>query len=278
MGAIQNKTVLITGASSGIGRAAAKYFQQRGWNVAATMRKPEAEKELNRLAHVECIALDVCSTDSIGEGIEKAIECFGKIDVVVNNAGVYVIGPFEASSESHVKLQFDTSLFGVMNVTKKILPHFRQNNGGTLINISSIAGRTVSPMQSLYHGAKYAIEGFSESLQYEVRPFNIHIKLIEPGVIKTGFSDPNSNTAVVMRDELLPEYMEYADKVTANLIKMNAQGSDPMGVARVIYTASTDNKKKLIYPAGKSARAMLCLRRILPRTLFYRMVEGVLMK
>ena len=270
------KTVLVTGSSSGIGRATVKYFQQKGWNVAATMLNPEKETELNKLKNVECIRLDVRDIDSIKTGISMAVKRFGRIDVVVNNAGVYVIGPFEASTEEHVKLQFETNLFGVMNVTREVLPHLRENNGGTIINISSVAGKTVSPMQTLYHGTKFAIEGFSESLQYEVGPFNIRIKLIEPGVIKTGFSDPDSNTSIVMHDKSLSYH--NAEKITSSLIRLNSEGSDPTGVAGVIYAAATDNSRKLRYPAGKSARMMLLLLKVLPRTWFYKIMELALTK
>lgn len=272
------KTVLITGASSGIGRATAIFFQKKGWNVAATMRAPEAEIELNKLENVKCIKLDVCDFDSAKSAVDNTIEAFGRIDVVVNNAGVYAIGPFEAATTEQIKRQFDTNLFGVMNVIKAALPHFRKNKAGMFINVSSIAGRTVSPMQTLYHGTKWAIEGFSESLQYELRPYNIAIKLIEPGLIKTGFSNVSGDTLIILKDNSLSEYDEYADKIVTSLIKGNAEGSDPEGVAKVIHTAATDNRNKFIYPAGKSARIVLFLRKLLPRVWFHEVIENALLK
>ncbi len=272
------KTVLITGASSGIGRATAILFQHKGWNVAATMRNPEAESELNKLDNVKCVQLDVCDFNSVKSAIADTIQAFGRIDVIVNNAGIYVIGPFEAATAEQIKRQFDTNLFGVMNVTKAALPHFRKNKAGMFINISSIAGRTVSPMQTLYHGTKWAIEGFSESLQYELRPYNIIIKLIEPGLIKTGFSNLAGHTLIVLKDDSLRTYDEYADKIVDNLIKGNAEGSDPGGIAKVVYTAATDSRKKFIYPAGKSAHLVLFLRKILPKTWFQIVIENALKK
>ncbi len=270
------KTVLITGTSSGIGRAAAMHFQKMGWNVSATMRKPEKEKELTKLKNVKCLRLNVNDRESIKTATDATIEFFGQIDVVVNNAGVYAIGPFEASTDNQVKIQFDTNLFGLMNVTREVLPHFRENKNGVFINISSIAGRTVVPLQSLYHGTKWAVEGFSESLQYEVSQFNIKIKLIEPGVIKTGFSNRDGDTLIVMKDNSLSVYDNYAQNIIKNLIKANSEGSDPRGVAKVIYKAATDNKKRLIYPVGKSAYLTLALRKFLPRKWFYKTMESVL--
>ena len=272
------KTALITGTSTGIGRATALFFQKKGWNVAATMLSPELETELKKYKNVKCLKLDVCDFNSAKSALEATIQTFGKIDVVVNNAGVYAIGPFEAATAEQIKRQFDTNLFGVMHVIKAALPHFRNNRNGMFINVSSIAGRTVSPMQSLYHGTKWAIEGFSESLQYELNQYNIKIKLIEPGLIKTGFSNMTGNTTIILKDSSLSTYNEYADKIVGNLIKGNSEGSDPEGVAKVIYTAATDNKNKFIYPAGKSAHLVLFLRKILPRTWFHKLIETTLQK
>jgi NADP-dependent 3-hydroxy acid dehydrogenase YdfG len=274
----EKKTVLITGTSSGIGKDTALFFHNKGWNVAATMRNPKAETKLNQLENVKCFKLDVCDFSSAKSAIADTIQEFGRIDVVVNNAGVYAIGPFEAATAEQIKRQFDTNLFGVMNVIKAALPHFRNNKAGMFINLSSIAGRTVSPLQTLYHGTKWAIEGFSESLQYELRYYNITIKLIEPGLIKTGFSNVAGNTLMILKDRSLSVYDDYADNIVSNLIKGNAEGSDPKGVAKVIYTAATDNKNKFIYPTGKSAHLVLFLGKILPRNWFHKIIEHALQK
>ena len=183
------KTVLITGSSSGIGRAIAHYFQSKGWQVAATMRKPENEQDLDKLENTKLYALNVCDKHSIQEAINSAIDDFGGIDVIVNNAGYGLVGPFEASTEEQIQRQFDTNVFGLMNVTRAIIPHFRECKSGTIINITSVGGRLSFPLYSLYNSTKWAVEGFSESLQYELRQFGIKVKLIEPGAIKTDFYD-----------------------------------------------------------------------------------------
>lgn len=181
------KTVFITGSSSGIGRATAEIFSSRGWNVAATMRNPEKEEALGELPNVKLFPLDVLDNESVKNTIKEIVQVFGKIDVLVNNAGYAAIGPFEAAEEDQILRQFGTNVFGMMRVTKGILPHFRNHGGGMIINISSVAGRTSFPLFSLYNSTKWAVEGFTEALRYELRQFNIRVKLIEPGAIKTDF-------------------------------------------------------------------------------------------
>ena len=173
------KTVLITGSSSGIGRAAAKLFQKKGWNVAATMRSPQKEKELTNLENVICPQLDVMKVETIRQAVEETKQKFGEINAVVNNAGYGLVGPFEAATQEQIQRQFSTNVFGLMNVTGEVIPYFRERKQGIIANIASIGGRVTFPLYSLYHGTKWAVEGFSESLQHELKPFNIKIKIIE---------------------------------------------------------------------------------------------------
>lgn len=147
-----SNTVLITGASSGIGRATAIYFQQKGWNVVATMRNPSREQELNQLPNLKCLPLDVLDESTIRDALVEAIQLFGGLDVVVNNAGYGAIGPFEAASPEQVKKQFDTNVFGIMNVMREILPYFREKRSGLFINVASVGGQIAWPLYSLYHG------------------------------------------------------------------------------------------------------------------------------
>src|SRR5688500_4725794 len=166
-GKMNQKTVLITGSSTGIGRATAQYFQKQGWNVAASMQNPDKETYLNELPNVICPALDVTSEESVIATLNEIILTFGRIDLAINNAGYGLTGPFECTTEEQIKRQFETNVFGLMRVTRLILPHFRRNHSGMIINISSVEGRMIFPYYSLYHGTKWAVEGFTESLRFE---------------------------------------------------------------------------------------------------------------
>jgi NAD(P)-dependent dehydrogenase (short-subunit alcohol dehydrogenase family) len=266
------QTVLITGASTGIGRAIAEYFQFKGWNVAATMRKPELETELTQLENVRCLRLDVLSEPSVKETIAEAISLFGSLDVVVNNAGYGVIGPFESTTREQVRRQFETNVFGVMNVTRAILPYFRERNKGVIINIASAGGRMTWPLYSLYHGTKWALEGFSESLQFELRPFNIRVKIIEPGSIMTDFFGRSQEVAIEHGDQ---KYEEYVNRVMPNLQKAGADAPGPEVVAPVVYRAATDNSWRLRYQAGRAGGLVMFLRRVLPTRVFNGVVRLV---
>lgn len=177
------KTILITGTSSGLGKATARLFAHEGWNVVATMRRPEEERELVQLPNVLVTRLDVQDRVSITTAIEAAIARFGQIDALLNNAGFGLFGLFEATPPEKVAEQFNVNVFGVMDVTRALLPHFRQNKGGLILNISSGAGVFTLPMLSLYCASKFALEGFSEALSYELASQNIVVKIIEPGGI-----------------------------------------------------------------------------------------------
>src|SRR5438128_7716934 len=182
-----NQVVLITGASSGIGNETAKLFQSKNWKVAATMRTPEKAEDLKRIVDIECIRLDVTDVDSVKAAIAETLEKFGRIDAVVNNAGLAVVGPFEAATPEQIDQQFQTNVFGVMNVCREILPYFREQKRGIIVNVASMGGRLTFPLYSLYHASKWALEGFSEALQFEIKEFGIKVKIIEPGPIKTDF-------------------------------------------------------------------------------------------
>lgn len=266
------KTVFITGASSGIGRETAKLFAAKGWGVAATMRKPERETQLNRLSNVEVIQCDVTDQKSISQAVKRTLQCFGAIDVLVNNAGYYTVGPLEASSSEQIKRQLDTNLLGLIETTRAVLPHMRQKKAGIIINLSSIAGVLSIPLQSLYHATKYGVEGFSECLQYEVEPFGIQVKLIEPGTIHTNFC---GSSMTVVDIASANEYQEYAQRVISNLIHNGNSGSDPEGVAGTIYRAATDGRKKMRYPTGKLWQ-MILLHKVLPLNLYQKIVKMII--
>ncbi len=266
------KTVLITGTSSGIGKSTALYFASKGWNVAATMRTPEKEKELSKVDGIKLFKLDVTDPISIQSAIEESINVFGGIDVVVNNAGYGGVGVFEAASQEQIQRQFDTNVFGVMNVTRAILPYFRQKKAGTIINVTSVGGLITFPIYSVYHSTKWAVEGFAEALQYELRPFNIKIKNIEPGAIKTDFYDRSQD---LFKKEGLTDYDNYAKVAFTNTQNAGVNAPGPDVVAKKIYKAALDRSFRLRYPAGPQAPALLFLRRLLPLNWFRGIVKLV---
>ena len=182
------QTIFITGASSGIGLATAKLFQAKGWNVVATMRKPKMAGNLAGLANMLITRLDVTDTGRIEGAIDAGLKRFGQIDALMNNAGYGAYGPLENFSDERIRRQFDTNVIGLLLVTRAILPHMRERRSGTIVNISSIGGQVTFPLGTLYHGTKFAVEGLSEALHFELASVGIHMKIIEPGMIATDFA------------------------------------------------------------------------------------------
>jgi NAD(P)-dependent dehydrogenase (short-subunit alcohol dehydrogenase family) len=263
------KTVLITGTSSGIGKAAALYFAQQGWNVAATLRNP-AQADFQNRPNIKTYTLDVTDNDSIQRAIADTLRDFGSIDVVVNNAGYGVSGVFEGMSDDVIERQFNTNVFGLMRVTRAIIPHFRENNGGTLIQVTSMGGRITFPLFSLYHGSKWAVEGFSESLQYELAPFNIHVKIVEPGPIKTKFYEGNREFTL---SEHLPMYAAFVQQVARVTQDAEKNGEPPELVAKTIFQAACDRSARMRYPVGYPAPLLLRARRWLGDRGFFAIIK-----
>ncbi|MDO3412425.1 SDR family oxidoreductase [Saccharibacillus sp. CPCC 101409] len=253
------KTIMITGTSSGIGRAAAEFFADNGWNVAATMRSPERETELTRRDNVRVTALDVERADTIETAVRRTVETFGRIDVLLNNAGYGTLGLFEASSDEQIRRQFDVNVFGLMRVTQAVLPQMRRQGEGLILNVSSMGGRIALPAMSLYHAAKFAVEGFSESLAYELDSQGIRVKLIEPGMVNTEFG---GRSMELPSDPSLTAYQPYLDRTLAAFGAMStpANSLSPQDVAAAIYAAAADDSARLRYPVGEDAEAMLRLR------------------
>jgi NAD(P)-dependent dehydrogenase (short-subunit alcohol dehydrogenase family) len=196
MASSAKKTVLITGTSTGFGKASTRHFAAAGWNVVATQRSPQAETELVSLPSVLVTRLDVQDRGSIEQAIEAGIARFGKIDVLINNAGFGLFGVFESTPRAKLQEQFDVNVFGVMDVTRALLPHFRQQGAGVIINVSSGAGVFTLPLLSGYCASKFALEGFSEALSYELASQNIVVKIVEPGgVISTNFGQRSGSEA-----------------------------------------------------------------------------------
>ncbi|MDI1324076.1 MAG: SDR family oxidoreductase [Algoriphagus sp.] len=251
------KTILITGASSGIGKETAKLFQAKGWNVIATMRNPDSESELTTLENVWVIKLDVLDLDSVEKAVREGIQKFGGIDVLLNNAGYGAYGPLESFSRDKILRQFNTNVIGLLDVTKAVLPHFRQNKKGLIINISSIGGKMTFPLGALYHGTKFAVEGISESLHYEVEQFGGQVKIVEPGMIATEFSGRSFDFS---NDDSMVEYQKIVGSLMGAMPAMAENASPSSVVADVIFEAATDGKNQLRYTAGEDAKMLISNR------------------
>jgi NADP-dependent 3-hydroxy acid dehydrogenase YdfG len=249
-----SKTILITGASSGIGKATTKLFHDKGWNVVATMRTPEKEDELTDLDNVFVTRLDVQDPGSIQTAVKAGIEKFGKIDVLLNNAGYGAYGVLEAATTEKIRRQFDVNVLGLLDVTKVVLPHFRKNQSGTVVNISSIGGKMTFPLGALYHGTKFAVEGISEALSYELEHIGCKVKIVEPGMIKTDFGGRSLD---FFNDDNLAEYQELVGKLVQSMEAFTQHASEASVVAEVIYAAATDGTDQLRYTAGEDARMLM---------------------
>jgi len=238
------KTVLITGASSGIGRATAELFAQNGWNVAATMRSPGTSDLGAASERIKLFKLDVTDQASVDAAVADVLREFGAIDVLVNNAGYGLMGPFEAQTDAQIRRQFETNVFGVLNVTRAVLPHMRERQQGRIVNVGSAAGRLTIPLYSMYSATKFALEGFSEGLWLELRQHNIKVKLIEPGMIKTDFFERSREIATKPG---LTAYDTFIEAVSPNIKAWEDAGAEPIVVARSIWRASTSFWPRLRY-------------------------------
>jgi NAD(P)-dependent dehydrogenase (short-subunit alcohol dehydrogenase family) len=267
-----NKTVIITGASSGFGKATARYFAAQGWNVVATMRTPEQETELTQLPNVLVTRLDMQDPATIAPALEAGLARFGQLDVLVNNAGFGTFGIFESASDAQIRRQFEVNVFGLMAVAQAVLPHFRQQRSGTIVNISSFGGRVTVPLGTLYNASKFAVEGFSEALSYELAPLNVRVKLLEPGGVHTNFG----STSATMIQSNLPEYApvlstfrEYYGKATEGVPRSSAED-----VAQAIYQAATDGTNQLRYVVGADAEQYIGARQTPSDQDYLRIMRG----
>lgn len=255
------KTILITGCSSGFGKTTTRYFVERGWNVVATMRRPELETELTTLDGVLVTRLDVQDPASIEQAIAAGIERFGAIDAVANNAGFGLFGIFEATPPEKVGEQFGVNLFGVMNVIRAVLPHFRERKSGVILNIGSGAGVFGLPMISLYSASKFALSGFSEALSYELAAVGVQVKLIEPGgVVSTKFGERSA--AEASQTENLSDYEEFVGHTMKLFESLRGQRlASEEQVASVIFEAANDGTDQLRYVATDDIKPLVKARR-----------------
>lgn len=261
------QTIFITGASSGIGKATAQFFSAKGWNVVATLRDPAKAGDLAALPRVMVTRLDVTDGASIAAAVTAAQARFGGIDVLVNNAGYGAYGALEAFDMEGIRRQFDTNVIGLLEVTKAVLPVLRAQGRGVIVNISSIGGRMTFPLGSLYHGTKFAVEGLSEALHYELEPLGIRVKIVEPGMIATDFGGRSFD---FRHSADLPAYQPVVDRFLAVLgsPEMAAAASPPVVVSEAIWAAATDGTARLRYTAGPDAAAFMAARSAQDDTIF----------
>jgi NAD(P)-dependent dehydrogenase (short-subunit alcohol dehydrogenase family) len=255
-------TVLITGCSSGFGEAAAHLFADRGWNVVATMRRPESGGSLAALQNVIVARLDVQDSGSIESAITEGIQRFGRIDAVVNNAGFGLYGIFEAIPQEKILEQFDVNVFGPMRVIRAILPHFRARRIGTIVNISSGMGVFGLPTGSPYNASKFALEGFSEALHYELAAVGVTVKVVEPGAVpSTKF--PARSDAETWLAQIPHEYAPFLE-ATKEVFAGFADRTDDGALGKVveaIFAAVTDGTDRFRYLPTDDIKPLVTARR-----------------
>jgi NAD(P)-dependent dehydrogenase (short-subunit alcohol dehydrogenase family) len=259
-----SKAVLITGCSTGIGRATAEHLAKRGYNVYATARKVDAIADL-RDAGCKTLALDVCDEPSMRAAVGAVEQAEGVVGALVNNAGYAQDGPIEEIPLDALRRQFETNVFGLVRLTQLVLPKMREHKSGRIINVGSMGGKLVFPGGGAYHATKFALEALSDALRYELRPFGIRVSLIEPGAIRTQFLD----TSLATMDERGEDASPYARLKTAVDARYRATGNGPMSagpeiVAKAIEHAIKSKRPRTRYPLTPGARTLLALRRALP--------------
>lgn len=242
------KTIFITGASSGLGKATAKLFAAKGWNVIATMRNPEKETELQHIPNISLLPLDVTDTAQINDTAAKAIALSGGIDVVFNNAGYGLIGPLETVTDGQLSRQFETNVLGVIKVTRAFIPHFREKKSGLFLTTTSIAGVMGIPLSAIYCGTKWAVEGWTQGLSFELNQLGIGIKTIAAGGIKTDFVSRSLDTTAH------PEYDKMSERLYAGFDPETFTPAET--IAERVYEAATDGKEQVRYMAGADAEAI----------------------
>ncbi len=255
-------TILITGAGTGIGKVTAELFANKGWQVIATMRNVIKYQTTFNNESIYFINLDVTNPESIKEALQKAKAKFGKIDVIVNNAGYGLFGAFEVFKTEEIMQQYNVNVFGLMNVCREIIPMMREQESGTIINIASVGGKFAVPYWGMYNSTKFAVEGFSEGLAYELEPFNIKVRVIEPGVIKTDFYGRSMKTGT--REKFMKVYKDILERMWQQYDNDGASGAEPIIVAKRIYQAATSKSSRLRYAAGRDAHLYIALTKILP--------------
>jgi NAD(P)-dependent dehydrogenase (short-subunit alcohol dehydrogenase family) len=242
-----NRTIFITGASSGLGKATAKLFASKGWTVIAAMRQPEKETELIQQPNIHLLKLDISNTKQIAEVAYEA-EKIGPIDVLFNNAAYGLMGPLEGTTDEQLEQQINTNFLGTILVTKSFLPYFRSRKSGTIVTVTSSTANIPYPFVAVYAATKSALETWTEGLSYELNSFGIRIKTIVPAYMQTNFG---SNAQMVSHEDYQDVLNQYIATMRAD---SSAKRDTPESIADVVFEAATDNKKQLHYTAGNLSK------------------------
>ena len=258
----QQKVAIITGSSSGIGFETALTLARNGFHTYATMRNIKKSVDIMEIANrerlpLQVIQLDVNDDTSIRNSIEKVISEKQRIDLLVNNAGYGLVGAFEDLSVEEIKSQFETNFFGVIRLTQQVLPIMRKQKSGTIVNVSSGAGRIGFPGMSAYVSSKFALEGLSESMSYELEPFGIKSVIIEPGVIRTNFKKNAVMSKKSLDDSSISPYSSIIQKMDASITSIIEHATPPEEVAKAILHVVTSNNPELRFPVGNDIIMML---------------------
>ena len=274
------KTVLITGCSSGFGKLAVKKFLANGWNVVATMRSPEKETELKTADGLYVTRLDVTDKSSIKKAVTDALEKFGTIDVLVNNAGYGGHSLFEQMTDEAIRAMYETNVFGVMNVTREVLPQMRKQGAGAIINVSSMAGMMGAPTISVYASSKFAVQGLTEAMALEYKPLNIAVKAVLPGAYPTTRFNANTDDDLhTGDDELISHAQKLHGHIQAIAEQMANQGgdqADPQEVADKIFECATE-QTPVHNPIGSDAQMLASMMSPAPRQDFLDKMETMLL-
>jgi len=251
------KTILITGTSSGYGKAAAELFLDKGWNVIAAMRRPDTSV-FAASERLKVVKLDVTDHTGIGTAIADGISAFGAIDVLVNNAGIGLASAVEATPDATIREVFETNTFGTIAVCRAIIPHMREQGRGIIVNVTSSVTLGVMPLVAVYAASKCAVEGFTESLSYELEQFNIKARLVEPGYAPT--TNFTANGGARMQGLIPEDYVGYAQAYFSRMASYPTAYCTEAEVAEAVLAAATDESTRVRYPAGADTKLVAELR------------------
>lgn len=266
----RQEIAVVTGSSTGIGFETSLTLARNGFHTYATMRTLEASRGSEQITDIakrenlplQVIQLDVDNDKSVSDAINTIVKDNGRIDIVINNAGYALAGPFEETSNEEIRAQFETNFFGAVRIMQAAIPIMREQRSGKIVNITSMGGRIAVPLDSIYHGTKFALEGLSECLQYELEPFGINIILIEPGAVGSSFwKNLKIASKTTSPDNIDSPYKQIVNNVSESFKQMEQNTIHPSEVAKVILQAVLSDNPDFRYVVGKDAAAILEARR-----------------